>query len=380
MKRETTIFEQLIKPLDRNLFEELAQKYKADRYVKEYRTWDHFLTLLYAQVTHQESLRALTMNFNQFIVEKGLEHLKPVSRSTLSDANMKRPEGLYRELFYRLVSLLNRSNKNTFTEAIRIIDSTPIVLSGRGMDWADSNARTVGLKMHVIYDPELGCPLHFSFSSPRVNDIQEGKKIRIQRNAIYLFDRAYYDFGWWSQFTKAHCTFVTRPKTTLKYKIVERAAVLEAGILYDHRIQLTSKKGKKHEKMLRIIKISGEINGRRKIITVITNNQALPASKIAALYKTRWQIELFFKWIKQNLKIKKFLSENENAIKIQIIVGLIACILIKLLQIQLKSPLSMRNIIAFLRCNIGTAVWAWVILRPPQSVLPCGGAGRRITL
>lgn len=370
MKKEVTIFEQLIKPIDRNLFDELAQKYGADRYVKDYTIWNHFLTMLYAQVTNQDSLRTLTMNLNQFIYEKEFHELKPVSRSTISDANMNRPEGFYREFFYRLLPLLNRSNKEKFEEAIRILDSTPIVLSGRGMNWADRNARIVGLKMHVMYDPQLGCPLHFSFTSPRINDIEEGKKIRIEGNAIYIFDRAYYDFKWLDQFTRARSTFVTRPKSTLRYKIMERCAVSGEEIRYDHRIKLTSKKGEKYKKLLRLIKISVKINGRRKILTVITNNMKLSANKIASIYKKRWQIELFFKWIKQNLKIKKFLSENENAIRIQIIIGLITCVLMKLLQFQLSESLSMRSIVTFLRCNIGTPIHAWIILSPPQLPTP----------
>lgn len=368
MDKDITLFEQLIKPINKETFNELAQKYKADRYVKDYTTWNHFITLLYAQFTKQESLRTLAMNFNQFISEKKIKDFKYVNRSTLSDANKNRPEGFYRELFYHLLPLLNRQTKNEFKEAISIIDSTPIVLSGRGMDWVDSNARIKGLKMHILYMPEVECPVHFTFTSPRINDIEEAKKIKIERKRIYIFDRAYYDFKWWHEFTEAGSTFVTRPKSTLKYKIVERRVVSEDEIKFDHVIKLCSKKGVKYKDFLRLIKVSVEIGGRLRTIKVITNNMTLSAGEIAKLYKKRWQVELFFKWIKQNLKIKKFFGENENAIKIQIIIALIACLLTKLIRSYLNETLSMRNIVMFLRCNIGTFVQNWVILKPPKII------------
>jgi len=356
----------LTKVVDKKFFNQLVKKYNADNYVKSFNTWDHFQTMLYAQYTNQASLRSLEINFNHFISQTGMQ-ISLIKRSTLSDTNAAKPVELYQELFSHLVTKVNRQIRTNTMPLIELIDSTPIVLKGRGLSWADKNARVTGLKMHVVYDLKHEGPLRFTFSSPRLNDIVEGRKLITPiKGGYYVFDRAYYDFKFWHNFTLSESTFITRPKSTLTYKIIERHQPNSSDIIFDHTISLKSKNGKKHPERLRLIKVQGEVNGKMKKIKIITNNFKMKASELAALYKKRWQIELFFKWIKQNLKIKKFFGQNENAIKIQIITAMIAYILLKIIETKYNIEYRTYYILNLIKYNIYQPIEA-IFDKPPPN-------------
>lgn len=354
MGKKTTTFQRIIEVIDRKNFKNLVKKHDADRYIKQFDAWSHCLTMIYSQITNQVSLRSLQMNFSHVIQKEKLSNVAKPKRSTLSEANSRRPAEFFQDVCMTLIQKLQGINKykNDIREALQLIDSTPIQLKGRGMEWAEKTHRIEGLKGHFIYDTSEEAPVFFSITSAKVNDIVEAQKLKLQANQIYVFDRAYYDFNWWNDINKTGSTFVTRSKSTLAYKTIKIRALKNKKIVADHTIKLTSTKSYKYKGDLRLIIAKVEIRGQEKQISIMTNNFKLSATKIIAIYKKRWGIELFFKWLKQNLKIKKFLSQNENAIKVQIITAIIVYLLIRLMQIRIKCAISMRGLIMFLRNHL----------------------------
>ena len=358
MGKKTIIFNQLIEGIDRKNFNNLAETHEANRYVKSFDAWSHLLTLLYAQLSNQESLRTIEMNFGHVIRKEKLNNVARPKRVTLSEANKRRPVNFFQDICTNLISKVQKikKHKNEAKEILHLMDSTPIQLTGRGLGWAAKTQRITGLKAHFIYDTSSESPTYFSITSAKVNDIIEGQNIKLEPNQTLVFDRAYYDFAWWDKITKIGSTFVTRPKSTLAYKKVKERKAIGNNIQSDETIALTSEKGRKYKGPLRLIKANIEVRGIKKCISIITNNLMLSAKKVVAIYKKRWDIELFFKWIKQNLKIKKYFSQNENAIKIQIITAIIAYLLVKIMQIRSQSDISMRRLITFLKNHLSCKI------------------------
>jgi len=240
MSKKTIIFNQLIEAIDKNKFNDLVIKHEADKYVKSYDSWSHCLALLYAQLNTQESLRAIEMNFSYAISKQKINNVAKPKRSTLSDANNRRPAEFFEEVCKDLIGKLHYSGnqKKEFREVLQLIDSTPIQLGGRGMDWVEKTQRIKGLKAHFIYDTEDEAPVYFSITSAKVNDIVEAQKMPLKSNQTFVFDRAYYDFAWWNEITKAGSVFVTRPKSTLAYKVIKKRSCENANIKNDQTIKI----------------------------------------------------------------------------------------------------------------------------------------------
>ena len=332
MQEYNTIIGNLFNSIDRRAFKRLTEKHKSDKYFKHFNTWVHFVVIFLGQILKNcNSLRDiedfLMVNQNEWY------HLnikaQPV-RSTISYANNKRDWLVFYDLFNYLY--LKRKNKACFEEnPIKIIDSTPIYLNLNLFEWADENLRIKGTKVHVVYDLNAKNPVHFTFSSPRINDIEEAKKLEIEPNTTYVFDRGYMDFNWWSDIDDKGSIVITRLK-------INNAIVPLTEIQYHYNgissqlIQLKTKRfkdgrfNKFSEKVLRRI-FSKREDGSQWIL--VTNDLNRSAEEIVELYQQRWQIELFFKWIKQNLKIKNFLGRSENAVKTQICIAMIAYLIIQ---------------------------------------------------
>lgn len=351
MGKKTIIFNQLIEALNKKKFTDLVKKHDADRYVKHFDSWSHCLALIFAQLNAQESLRAIEMNFGYAISKQNLRTLAKPKRTTLSEANNRRPAEFFQDVCAVLISQLKKMDKKC-TEALQLIDSTPFQITGRGTEWVERTQRIKGLKAHFIYDTTEKAPVYFSITGAKTNDIVEAQQIELKANQTLVFDRAYYDFAWWNQIIEAGSSFVTRPKSTLVYKLIKRHKVTDESVKSDYTIKLMSKKSYKYKGELRLVKAKVKIRGINKSISVLTNNFKDSAEKIINLYKKRWEIELFFKWIKQNLKIKKFFSQNENGIKIQVLTAIITYLLLRIMQMRSKKEISLRKLITFLRSNL----------------------------
>lgn len=331
MRFRDSTFGSLLKPISRRRFQTIVERFDGDAYDKSFRSWDHLVALVYAQLSGLDGLRGLVAGFNanrQHHYHLGVGQL---SRSTLSDANARRPADVFAETFAGLADLADRQTRQEGAAMVRLIDASPIPL-GKVCQWAAWNGRIRGMKLHVVYDPAADVPHRVEVTSANVNDVEIGRKVPIAAGTTYVLDKGYYHFGWWAQIDAASAFFVTRPKTNTRLRATARRPLRKRlgdgfRILADHEVRLASKGDSRLPIPLRRIKLKREGGG---IITLITNDLQRPAVEVAALYKSRWQIELLFRWIKQHLDIRKFLGTNPNAVRLQVLAAMIAYLLLRI--------------------------------------------------
>jgi putative transposase len=331
MRFTPSILGKLVEPINRRRFQTIVDRHDGDAYDKSFRSWDHLMVLIYAQFSGASSLRSLAAGWNansQHHYHLGGNWLR---RSTLSDASRRRPLAVFAETFALLADQLDRQMRREGTAMLRLIDSTPIPL-GKLCDWAKSNGRIRGMKMHVVYDPDADCPRILDITDANVNDAQIGRTTPIESGATYVFDKGYCHYGWWTAIAAAKAVFVTRPKSNMGLKVLRKrrlAAMRGDGftVLEDARVSFASKGDSKLPIPLRRLVVKRPDG---ETITLLTNDLKRPAVEIAALYKGRWQIELLFRWIKQHLKIRKFLGNNDNAIRLQLFAAMIAYALLRI--------------------------------------------------
>jgi putative transposase len=250
----------------------------------------------------------------------------------VSDANQRRPVAVFTDAFGLVASQLDTTTRREGKEMVRLIDSTPIPL-GKLCEWAKSNGRIRGMKMHVVYDPKADYPRVLDITDANVNDAQIGRTIAIETGATYVFDKGYCHYGWWRAIHEAKSFFVTRPKVSMKLKsVVERPLVVSEGnrftVLEDTEVSFASKGDSKLPMRLRRVRVKRHEGGGT--IVLLTNDLERSPVEIGALYKGRWQIELLFRWMKQHLKIRKFLGNNDNAIRLQLLAAMIAFALLRI--------------------------------------------------
>jgi len=331
MQFSNSIFASLLKPIDRRWFRNAVERHAGDAYDKSFRSWDHLVALIFAQLKGVVGLRELEAVFNANSQHHYHWNVGKLSRSTLSDANARRPFGVFEEVFTMLSNLVDRQTRHEGAAMVRLIDASPIPL-GKVCAWAKWNGRIRGMKMHVVYDPSADCPRCVEVTSATVNDVEIGRQTEIEPGATYVFDKGYYHFGWWKKINDTSAFFVTRPKDntrlrTVKWRYVRKVIGDGFRIIDDAEVVLASKGDSRLAIPLRRIRVRRDNGG---IITLITNDLEQTAIEIAMLYKARWQIELLFRWIKQHLDIRKFLGNNDNAIRLQILAAMIAYLLLRI--------------------------------------------------
>jgi putative transposase len=331
MRFTPSILGKLVELINRRSFQRVVDSHDGDAYDKSFRSWDHLMVLVYAQLSGADSLRGLEAGWNansQHHYHLGSDRLR---RSTVSDAGRRRPVAVFAETFALLAAQLDRHTRRESTAMLRLIDSTPIPL-GKVCNWAKSNGRIRGMKMHVVYDPNSDCPRVLDITDANVNDAEIGRTIAIETGATYVFDKGYCHYGWWTAIAAAKAFFVTRPKSNMALKVNCRRPVDSAQgdgftVLDDAEVSLASKTNCKLPIPLRRLTVQ---RAGADTITLLTNDLDRSAVEIAALYKGRWQIELLFRWIKQHLKIRKFLGNNDNAIRLQLFAAMIAYALLRI--------------------------------------------------
>lgn len=331
MQEYSTIIGKLLSGVNRKKFKRFVDKYNGDFACKKLNCWEQFVAVFLGQITTCSSLRDI-VEFIKFQPNQQY-HLgikKDIARSTLAKANETRDWRIYRDLFFDLIKTVNSKSFNEAKDIIKIIDSTPIILNLNQHDWAGRCQTFNGLKTHVLYDATRGLPTYFTFTNANVSDIKEARKFEIEKNCTYVVDRAYLDFNWLKKIDDNSSFFVTRLKRNsaitniteiqktndeVSSQIIEFSRRWNRGIINNY-----------HQKPLKKVIVQRK---DRTPLVLITNDFKRSDEEIAELYKQRWQIELFFKWVKQNLKIKKFLGRSENAIKIQICIAMISFVLLK---------------------------------------------------
>ena len=329
----------LMKALPRGSFERIVERHQADKHSKGFGSWDQLLAMVYAQLSGASSLRVLEVGFNSQSAHHYHLGTAPIRRSTLADANGKRSPEVFAEAARLLMARAKRSLRREAGDLLYLLDSTSITLKGPGFDdWtcATRTRNTQGIKLHVLYAAQQGVPIGHSLTPPNVNDRDEGVKLAIEPGATYVFDKGYCDYAWWHRIDAADAVFVTRFKRNAALS-VERLLPIPAhdadSILSDAIVRFANRPprgGRKNPYTQALRRVTVARPDHEQPLVLATNDLDSPAAVIAQRYKARWGIELFFKWIKQPLRIRSFLGRSEQAVRIQILTALIAYLLLAL--------------------------------------------------
>jgi hypothetical protein len=332
VRHQNIVFHGLLKHIPWSILDGLVDQYNADWDGRVVKTKAHLIAMLYAQFCGARSLREIETNLQSHASK--LYHLGgcTISRSALSTANASRPVEVFAGLLSVLMAQLQAGYRRKIGDCVRLIDSTSVQLSSLSGDWATFSAGVCGAKAHIIYDPDADQPLYLMVTPSNVNDITAAKEMPIEAGATYVFDLGYYDYGWWAELDQAGCRIVTRLKSNTPFTVVEDQPVSPGSSILSDRTgylpkRLAASRQNPMAGLVREIRVMIETG---KVLRIFTNDLEASAQEIADLYKRRWAIELFFRWVKQTLKIGHFLGTSENAVRIQITVALIAFLLLRL--------------------------------------------------
>jgi len=354
MRHHNTVLRDLLKLVPWHRFEALVEDYDADARVRQLSTKGQFLALLYGQFSGASSLREIVTGLSSHAAR--LYHLgaDPVRRSTFSDANAKRPAEVFVELLDTMMKQAHRGLRRKLAETTYLIDATSVRLSERSAAWARFSAGVCGAKVHVIYDADADRPIYAAVSAANLNDITAAHRMPIEPGATYVFDLGYYDYAWWAELDAAGCRIVTRFKSNTPLEVVKELPVAKLSNILSDRIGFLPARQAKSRRnpmqdAVREVRVTTQTG---KVLRILSNDLDASAEEIADLYRRRWAIELFFRWIKQTLKITRFIGTSENAVRIQIAVALIAFLLLRLAQATQKAILSPIVFSRLIRTNL----------------------------
>lgn len=343
MNQDKYVFAQVVEFLNEDKFRRIVAKYNGNHYVKSYSVWNQLLTLIFGQLSRSPSLRDCVIALQAH--RDKLYHLgigKNVTRSNLSKANEQRDYRIFEDFaYYMIAEARNKRADRTFgfDGHIYAFDSTTIDLCLSLFEWAKFRRKKGGIKVHTLFDVEAGIPTFACITEARVNDINAMDEIPYETGSYYIFDRGYNDYSRLYAINKLGATFIVRAKKNALYKRLSWKRRLENNVLSDSGIRFAGYyKKDDYPEPLRLIKYWDEENQRE--FTFLTNNFDLTALQVAELYHQRWQIELFFKWLKQHLKIKHFYGTSLNAVKIQVYVAIITFCLVAIVQHDMKLELT----------------------------------------
>ena len=378
MKRFCSIMNQLLQIFPRNEFQSAVKQTKSERHARGFGSWDHFVAMLFCQLADAQSLREITGGLAS--CEGRLEQLgvSVPKRSTLAYANKHRPWELFRDVFYRTSERcraeLGHKTKFRFKNRLLSIDSSVVTLCLKMFPWATYSRQKGAVKLHFTLDHAGYLPEAMVVTTGAYSELTVLRRRSYARGTILVMDRGFVDFGWFGQLNQNGVVFVTRIKTDTRYEVVERRPVVNgSGVISDEIIRLTSPATRKrYPQTLRLVTIETE---QGEQLGFLTNQMTLAASTIAEIYKDRWQIEVFFKLIKQNLRIKSFVGTSANAVWTQIWTALIAMLVIRFLQLKARFGWSFSNLVYFLRMNllVYRDLWDWLqnpFTAPPPKPLP----------
>jgi IS4 transposase len=354
MPHHNTVFADILKFIPWQQFETLVEEYDADARVRRLSTKGQFLALLYGQLSGAAGLREIVTGLSSHAAR--LYHLgaDPVRRSTFSDANTLRPAGMFADFLEIMMKQAHRGLRRKLAETTYLIDATSVRLNERSADWARFSTGVCGAKVHVIYDADADRPIYAAVSAANVNDITAAQQMPIEPGATYVFDLGYYDYAWWAELDAAGCRIVTRFKSNTALQVVKELKIAVGGNILSDRIGFLPARQVKNgrnpmQDAVREVRVATE---KGKVLRILSNDLDASAEDIADLYRRRWAIELFFRWIKQILKITRFVGTSENAVRIQIAVALIAFLLLRLVQAAQKATLSPIVFSRLIRANL----------------------------
>jgi hypothetical protein len=368
---------QLLQVFPRNEFEEEVKKTKAERHARGFASWDQFVAMLFCQLADSQSLREITGGLGS--CEGRLEQwgiIKPPKRSTLAYANQHRPWELFQNVFYRTLERcraeLGNKTRFRFKNPLLSIDSSVVTLCSKMFPWASWSRQKGAVKLHLTLNHAGYLPEALVITTGTYSELTVLRRGKYTKGTILVMDRGFLDFKWFRRLHQDGVFFVTRTKKDTRYEIVEQRQVTPGKkIVSDELIRLTSRRARKsYPETLRLITL--ETDGGEQL-HFLTNHKTLSDVTIADIYKDRWQIEVFFKLIKQNLRIKSFIGSSANAVWTQIWTAMIAMLLVKFFQLKSKAAWSFSNLTYFLRMNllVYRDLWDWLndpFTAPPPPV------------
>jgi len=357
MPRQPYVLSQFLRLLPRYEFQLIVNKYKGDYHTKHFKCWDHLASMMVAHIRQEDSLRDIDITLNAHASKLYHIGIKQCPKSTLADANELRDYRIYEEFAKTLMHRARREYAQTelaveVDNAVYALDASTIDLTLSLFPWAKFRKTKGAIKLHAMLDLRGNIPAFLYITDGKVHDVKAAPQVPIEPEGIYVVDRAYVDFSWLWAIHQTGAFFVTRLKRSIKWtRVVSHPVDKSLGLRSDQEILLATKRSKGlYPKRLRRISFRDEIQGRTLVF--LTNNFVLPAETIAALYKARWEIELFFKWIKQNLRIKTFYGTSPNAVKTQIWIAMVVYLVIAILKERYRLDLPMSKLLHFLEVNL----------------------------
>jgi hypothetical protein len=375
MVRVASLFSQILNLFPRTEFQQAVKQHQAERHAKGFTCWEQFVAMLFCQLGQAHSLREICGGLAGSLGK--LRHLgvdRAPSKSTLAYANEHRPWQLQQTVFLQLLAKCQAAAQGKkrfrFRNKLYSLDSTMIDLCLSLFDWAKYKQTKGAVKLHLLLDHEGYLPSYAVITEGRVNDVRIAKTLEFSPDTVLVVDRGYLDYAQYARWTEQGVWFVTRERSNADYRVLKRRDVpTRGGVTCDEIIELASSHG--HARCphpLRRIEYQDPRNGR--LLVFLTNHMGFAASTIARIYKDRWQIELFFKAIKQNLRIKTFVGTGPNAVRTQIWTALIAMLLLKYLQLRSRWCWSLSNLIAQLRWNLFDHKDLWIWIHDPFRMPP----------
>lgn len=371
MRHQNSLFHNILKYVPWHRLEDAVARLGADKRSRMLNTKQQFIVLLYGQLSGASGLREIVTRLESHQTQLYHVGVGTVKRSTLSDANAQRPWQVFGALCTDMLEQAHRGLRRTIKDAVRLIDSTSLRLTSLSQDWATFSADVCGAKLHIVYDPKADRPVYFAMTAANVNDITAAKVVPIEAGATYVYDLGYYDYGWWARLDDAGCRFVTRLKKNTPLTVVHENLVRAGSNIVSDRIgHLPDRLAASRQNPLQVpVREICVIIESGKLLRIVSNDLDASAEELADLYKQRWQIELFFRWIKQTLKIKHFIGVSENAVRIQIAVALIAFLLLRLAQAAQKIVRSPLDFARLVHANLMHRRQIARLLEPPPPLL-----------
>jgi hypothetical protein len=351
------VFAQFLNLLPRYDFQRIVNKYNGDYRTKHFKCWNQMACMMFAHIRQEDSLRDIDISLNAHAGKLYHMGIQQCPKSTLADANERRDYRIYEELAKLLMQRARREYSGTdlaidVDNAVYALDASTIDLTLSLFPWAKFRKTKGAIKLHAMIDLRGNIPAFLTITDGKVHDVKAAPLIPIEPSGIYVVDRAYIDFDWLRAIDGTHAFFVTRLKRSIRWtRVVSHPVNKSLGLRSDQEILLFSKQSKaKYPKRLRRVSFRDETKNRTLVF--LTNNFTLSAETIAALYKARWEIELFFKWIKQNLKVKSFYGTSPNAVKTQIWIAMIVYLILAILKERYLLQSSLSQLLHFLEVNL----------------------------
>ena len=367
MQHHNSVFHGLLKHVPWQRFDSLVEDYGADARVRRLSTKSQLVALLYGQLSGATSLREIVTGLSSHALRLYHVGSGPVRRSTMSDANALRPAAVFTDLLAMMMKQAHRGLRRKLAQTTYLIDATSMRLNERSAGWARFSTGVCGAKVHVIYDADADRPIYTEVTAAKVNDVTMAQQMPIEPGATYVFDLGYYDYAWWAELDAAGCRIVTRFKSNTPLDLIEELPVATGSNILSDRIGfLPARQARnRHNPMQDAVREVRVVTDSGTVLRILSNDLDASAQEIADLYKRRWAIELFFRCIKQGLKIKKFLGTSQNAVRIQIAVALIAFLLLRLAQALQKAIPSSTVFARLIRANLMHRRSIDALLEPP---------------